>query len=386
MNLKTLAKSKIKPGAKVLMRIDCDVPLKAGRIQKGSTWRLERAIPDICDLTSRGAIVILVGHLGRPNGKVVKNLSLAPISKWLASEKKIKNVFTGEVIGKKTTNIVNQAKPGSVVMLENVRFSDREEKDCKKFAHKLAALADIYVNNAFGTCHRKHSSVHRITELLPSYAGSVLVEEVGELSKKMPKPLTLLVGGAKLETKIPLIKVMAGKAQTVLIGGGLALVFHEAATGVPLKMKGKIIIAPEVKIAKNILKKFDNIKLPIDYVDSNGKKIHAADLNGAHSIVDIGLKTARDFADKLKKSKTVIFNGAMGIVEIAGGKEGTIITTRAFAGNKKVRSIVGGGDTVAFVQAEGIEKKFSFLSTGGGAMLAFLASEKLPGLEVLWKL
>lgn len=384
MELKTLPLAKIKPGMRILMRIDTDTTFAGGELKRGAEWRFIRALTDVRSYISRGAVVVLVGHRGRPNGKRVASLSLKPVATWLQQEGKLPLEFIPKIIPAEIGAVIKNAKSGSVLMLENVRFHPRETKNCRRFAKELAGLFDVYVNNAFGVSHRKDTSVFTITGFLPSYAGSVLIREVTELEKKRHKPIVALLGGAKLETKLPFLKTVIKEADNVLLGGELALVFHAAATGLKLKINGRPIDKKYILSAKKILKKFENLLLPIDYIDITGACVHASDVTTQSKIIDIGPKTISEFSTALRGAETIIWNGTMGVVEQKDGQLGTIKMARLIS-KLKARSIVGGGDTVGFLYEHSITKGFDVLSTGGGAMLAFLAGEKLPGIEALKK-
>lgn len=388
MKLHTYTLRDIKTGTRVLMRFDGNVPFSGKRISEGPLGRLARTAPEVKKLADRGAKVILMSHFRRPGGKHVKNLTLKPVANKMSTLIGKKVGLAPGVSNHKAADFVEDMKDGSVVMLENLRFDAREEKNTAAFARELASMADVYVNNAFGVCHRKHASVNAITRYLPHFAGKLLVSEVRELSKSFHKPFILVMGGVKLKTKMPVISKLAPKASAVLLGGGISLPIIAAKHGKSLQLSGKAIAREDVALAKKLLKQFDSqLVLPLDLLvkPSNGgyQEVAVRDLQRTHEVIDIGSHTQELYRRMLIGAKSVAWNGAMGVVEQKRAQAGTIAVGSAIARLKEARTIVGGGDTVAFIEGIGIGKKFTLLSTGGGAMLAFLAEEKLPGLEPL---
>lgn len=342
INLKEVQDSKIE-GKKVLLRVDLDVPIESSKITDDS--RLEAWFPALEYLLQNKASVIIAGHLGRPQGKEEKS-SLLPIAHWIGSKvgSKPQDANFGEFPGWKLTE--------SVCILENLRFFPGEEENDPEFAKKLASLAQIYVNDAFASSHRAHASIVGVTKYLPSFAGLRLQKEVEELSKAIdnPKrPLTIIIGGAKIETKLPLVEKMYSFADYVLVGGE---------------------IAEETKV----LAKVSHEKL-------SGKKsvLLVADLTTDRE--DISENSTQNFIQVINTSKTIVWNGPMGEFEKFFDL-GTREIAKAIA-NSNAYTIVGGGDTLAFLRKEDLLSEFSFVSTGGGAMLEFLAGEKLPGIEAL---
>lgn len=347
MQLPLLKNAKLE-GKKVFLRADLDAPLINGKID--DDYRLLSAIPTIDFLQKQNTKIIIAGHLGRPEG-VDKNLSLEPIAHWFGQKLKIKaqkskiEEFEGWGIGQNT------------LLLENLRFNKGEEKNDPEFAKKLANLADIYVNDAFAMCHREHASVVGVSHLLPHYAGLHLEKEIENLSSVMtdPKrPLVVIVGGKKIETKLPLVEKMHRIADYVLVGGK---------------------IAEEKKIL---------VKEQHEKIAGSKAALLIADETPDHS--DITEKSAENFLQIINTAKTVVWNGSMGII---GGKSEDLVSE---AGTKKIAegilktkaySVIGGGDTVEYLNKLGILNKFSFVSTGGGAMLSYLSGEKLPGIEAL---
>ncbi|MBU1102790.1 phosphoglycerate kinase, partial [Patescibacteria group bacterium] len=348
--------------------------------------------------------VILMSHLGKPlenqrfipsgaegvNSKNQKEkFSLSPIAKRLSELSGAQVFFVADCVGSEVERRVSELKPGEVLLLENLRFHKEEELNDEAFAQNLARLAEIYVNDAFGTCHRSHASVVAVTKFLPSYAGLLLQKEVENLSRARDNPdhpLTVVIGGAKMSTKIKLIQSFFDKAENIILGGALAnTVLH--AKGIAV---GKSIIeesmVPEIQ-------KFEitstKVHLPLDALLCTDKD----DLATCHpgpiglmqpedSILDIGLDTEKLFARVMEFSKMVVWNGPMGLFEIDAFAHGSKAIARAIA-RSGAYSIVGGGETVAFLEKAGLIDSFSFVSTGGGAMMEFLAGDKLPGLTAL---
>lgn len=389
MTLRTIPLSRIKRGQRVLVRIDANVPLVNGRISKGGAWRLEQVVEYLHALSKRGAVVVVCSHLGRPDGKRIKALSLAPVARWLKRVGKVRSTLAPGITGPKVVTMVEHAKPGDVVVLENLRFDAREEQDDKQFAKELASLADMYINNAFGTCHRKHASVHTVTTFLPSYAGPLIVKEVKGLSAKRRKPFMLVMGGMKLKTKMPVLERLAPEAEAVLTGGGIALTLQAARDRQPITLNGKQMGMEELRLARRAMKVYgDRLVLPIDYVVGNGRRVKivwADELGSDDVVIDTGPKTREQYSEYLKGAKTIIWNGAMGIVEERAAQAGTMALTKSISAQKKAVTILGGGDTISFLRNKGLAKGFTHLSTGGGAMLVFLGGGQMPGLDVLKK-
>ncbi len=374
------------------MRVDTNVPIKNGRVVDGKRGRLARAAPEIEAYARRGAKVIILSHLGRPKGKRVKELSNAPVAKGMSRILGRQVDFVSKTSGPSVKNEVTGMLEGGILWLENVRFDEREVKNSRVLAKEWAELADVYVNNAFGACHRKHASVHAITKELPSVAGGLIREEVQELSKPFEKPFILVMGGIKLETKLPVLRHLAPQADVILAGGGVALTLASAALGRTLCPVGRSIKKSEVTLAQSFLKRFgDKLQLPVDV--RVGGSIRAQkttvrfieDVQKGEEVFDIGPKTARQFRTLMQGAGSIVWNGSMGVLEHAEGVRGTRSIAKSISRARGARTILGGGDTVAFVERSGHAKRFTFISTGGGAMLEFLSGKKLPGLEVLKK-
>ena len=388
MELRRLPLSKVKEGTRILMRIDSNVPLRNRQVDPASDWRLEQTLQDIEAYLKKGAVVILMGHLGRPKGLTRLSLSLRPVARWYEGKLGKDVLFIRDIVSKKSITKVQSLKPGSVVMLENLRFYPNETFNCIWFSKRLARFADLYVNNAFGVCHRRHASVKNITRFIPSYAGSILTNEIKNLSKKYTSPFVFVLGGIKLKTKMPTLLKLGSQADEILLGGGVAIAAASIIRGKIFSIKGKKISKKERSLAKHAIHRFrEKLLLPIDFIVKRAGKpkvVTMMNIEQNDNIIDIGPASIKLYGGSLKKAKSVVFNGAMGSLEESALK-GTEAIAKALTHGSKKQSIVGGGDTVGFLQKEKLLKHFTFVSTGGGAMLAFLAGQKMPGLQVLKK-
>lgn len=358
--------------SRVLLRVDANVPLVKGRVSVHGQHRLKAMVPEIERLVARGARVILLAHLGEPKGKVVKELSLAPVARALSKvlERPVRCI--GDRTFEEACAMIERMAPGAIVMFENLRFDDREEKNSSVFAKELATLGDVYVNNAFSVCHRKHASLVAITKYLPSFAGELVVKEMKMLSVVPKHPFVLILGGAKIATKIPLMKHLGRHADEMLLGGGTALTMLKANYGELPRDLPMFTQKKDVEEAKKIAKKFGKkIFLPCDLMIAKD------------AVPDIGPDTIDAFCRAIARAKYIVWNGSVGITEREDGFAGTLAIARAIAKNKKCMSIVGGGDTVDFLEEFDLTDSFTHVSTGGGAMLAYLGEEKMPGLEAL---
>ena len=353
--IRTWTAKNVPKGARVLVRVDANVPIVRGHVDTSPSGRIARSIPEIKKLLRREARIILMTHVGRPKG-TDKHYTVAPIAKAFAALLGRDVRVAHDVVGKDAAQKSAGLQPGEVMMLENLRYEIGEEKNDAAFARKLAALADVYVNNAFGVCHRRHASVVAITKYLPSFAGDLLVREVSELTKPIAHPFVLIVGGTKLETKLPLLKRLGAQADCVFVGSACV---DE--------------LARHPKIRKTMYDLLgDKLVLPVDLRRDADR--HA---------FDVGPKTVAMLPSLFADAKTIIWNGPLGVIEHAPGRRGTAALVRALVHTKGARIVVGGGETVDMVEDMGAEKKFAWVSTGGGAMLALLAGEQLPGIAAL---
>jgi len=389
MKVRSIRKANI-TGKRVLVRVDFNVPIENGKVTDDT--RIRETLPTIKYLLQKKAIVILMSHLGRPDGKITEQLRLDPIAKKLNSllKKPVKKL--DDCIGPKVEKAVSTMKPGEIVLLENTRFHKQEEKCDDKFSAQLATLGDIFVIDAFGTAHRAHASTFGVAKYLPAYAGFLMEKEItvlGKLMEKVKKPLTLVIGGAKIDTKIGLIRSFINKADHFIIGGGLANTFLAAQgfnVGKSLYEKDKLELAQEIMLETESMK--ENFVLPKDVVvaDEISDKattvtLPVEDVEGNMIILDVGKKSLITFSKILQKSKTIIWNGPLGLFEKKPFAHGTRTIARTIASLKGVQTILGGGDTVDAINHFGIsEKRFTHVSTGGGAMLEFLEGKILPGV------
>ncbi len=380
-------------GKTVFLRVDFNIPLDDERNIRDDT-RIKAALPTINFLLEQKAKLIIASHLGRPKGKFVPELSLKPVAKKLSELLSLDVTLAPEVIGEEVTKLKKTLKEGRVLLLENVRFHSEETANDANFAQALAQEVDYYVNDAFGACHRAHASVVAITQYVEkSAAGFLVKKEVDYLSKIVHspgKPLVAILGGAKVADKIPVIESLLNKADNILIGGAMAYTFFKA-QGYDV---GRSLVEEEkIELASSLLNKIkeENIKfyLPSDHIlaaeaDASAKPQSADAFPFPQEMMalDIGPRTVEKYSEIISGSKTVFWNGPMGVFEIDQFSQGTTKIAEAVA-NSGSLSIIGGGDSVAAVYKAGIAEKISHISTGGGASLEFIAKETLPGIEAL---
>jgi len=387
MKLKSIQSIKNLKNKKVLLRVDFNVPFKNGRIK--DDFRIKAGLPTIKFLLSKGASIIILNHLGRPKGQVVAELSNKPIAARLSKLINRPVIQASGVIGPVVTQLTQKLSAGQILMLENVRFNDQEEKNGRKFAKNLAGLGNWYVNDAFAVCHRLGSSVSAITEYLPSAAGFLLEQEISNLSKVLESPLrpkVAIIGGAKLETKVKVLKNLLAKMDYVLMGGAIA---NNILKAMNYDVGQSLVDDSQLKLARQILN--NKLRVPIDVVvagqvSATAKpQIKAVGLIKKHEIIlDLGPETAQLYLEIIKSAKLVVWNGPLGYFEIPKYKKSSEQVARGIA-SLKLFSVIGGGETVQMIKGLGLEKKFSFVSTGGGAMLEFLEGKMLPGIKPLIK-
>lgn len=382
-------------GKKVLVRCDFNVPLKDGQITDDN--RLRGAMPTIENLVSRDAKVILCSHLGKPKGEAKKELSLAPVAKKLSEMLSKEVVFAADdnVVGENAKAAVDKMKDGDIVLIENTRYRAEETKNLENFSKELASLAEIYVNDAFGTAHRAHCSTVGAGEFLEERACGYLIQKelkfLGDSVANPVKPFTAILGGAKVSDKLAVINNLLDKVDNLIIGGGMAYTFLKAQgyeVGTSLLEEDKIEYAKEM-IAK-AKEKGVNLLLPTDVVmaekfaeDAEPIVTEDANIKDGYMGLDIGPKSLDIFVDAINKSKTVVWNGPMGVFEFANFATGTLEVAKAMANLKDATTIIGGGDSAAAVNQLGFGDKMTHVSTGGGASLEFLEGKDLPGIVSL---
>jgi phosphoglycerate kinase len=379
-------------GKKVLVRVDFNVPLdpKSGEITDDS--RIRATLPTIKYLTERGARVILISHLGRPDGKIVNELRLTSVAQRLSQILGQQVGMATDCIGPEVEKSVATLKSGDVLLLENLRFHPDEETGTPSFAKALARLGDLFVNDAFGTSHRAHASIAGIAKYLPAVAGLLLEKEItflGHYLENPARPFAALIGGAKISDKVKMLERLVNKVDYLLIGGGMAATFLKAQS---YEIGRSIFEADRLEIATGLLKKAsqNGIKLFLsvdvavaDSIDTKDAQIVSVkDIPANKMIVDIGPQTISQFTEVLKKSRTVFWNGPMGVYEYPQFAGGTRAMARLLAG-LQATTIIGGGSTAEIVTEMGLADKITFVSTGGGASMSFVSGEKLPGVEVL---
>ncbi|MCF7898153.1 MAG: phosphoglycerate kinase [Candidatus Omnitrophica bacterium] len=379
-------------GKKVLMRADFNVPLDSDKNITDDS-RIKAALKTINYILEKKGKLILISHLGRPKGQPKEELSLRPVAKRLSQliGKPVKMV--DDCIGQKVKDEVDGLEPGGVILLENLRFHPQEKANDQSFAKDLASLADLYVNDAFGTAHRAHASTEGVTHFLDSAAGFLIDKEINYFQKVLtdPKPpFVFILGGAKVSDKIPVIENMLDKANSIVIGGAMAYTF--------LKAKGQevgssLLEADMLELVQKTLAKAKekgvDILLPLDHIvtddikaGKNLKTTEGVDIESGWIGVDIGPKTQKEFGEKIKTAGTIVWNGPMGIFENDLFSQGTKSIAEAITESQAV-SVIGGGDTAAAVKKFQLEEKMSHISTGGGASLQYLEGKELPGISAL---
>lgn len=380
-------------GKKVLVRVDFNVPIKDGVVADDT--RIQRALPTIKKLVGDGAKVIIASHLGRPSGTGYEEaFSLAPAAKRLSELVDTNVSLASDISGDNARELIDNMNDGDIVVLENVRFDSREKKNDAEFARQLADLADLYVNDAFGTAHRAHASTAGVANYLPAYAGYLMLNEVETLSSMMddPKrPFVAILGGSKVSDKIKIIESLLDKADTLIIGGAMCFTFL-LAQGHDV---GKSLVEPDwVDRASEMMEKAKKngvkLLLPVDVVvakdiseDAPTEVVSVDNIPADMMGLDIGPETDAIYADAISKAACVFWNGPMGVFEMAPFAEGTKAIADAVAANTAADTVIGGGDSVAAVNKFGVADKMTFISTGGGASMELVQGEKLPGVEAL---
>jgi phosphoglycerate kinase len=382
---------------RVLMRVDFNVPLEDGRVIDDT--RIRETLPTIEYALRHGGRVVLVSHLGRPKGKPNPKMSLKPVAerlrmlldKELAPEENVG--FCPDCVGPEAEEMAGQLEKGQTLLLENLRFHPEEEANDPKFSKQLASLADYYVNDAFGTAHRAHASTVGVTRFVKKSAAGLLMEKelnyLGKVLQQPERPFIAILGGAKVSDKIGVIRNLLSKVDVLIIGGGMAYTFLKA-QGAPV---GKSLVEEDkVELARQLLQEAKNHKmkllLPVDHVVASKIDVNAivqsvSQIPANLMALDIGPKTIEAFTKEVACARTIVWNGPMGVFEVAPFAKGTFKIAHAVAENVGATSIVGGGDSVSAVHAAGVADKITHISTGGGASLEFLEGKTLPGVEAL---
>jgi phosphoglycerate kinase len=380
---------------RVLVRADLNVPVKDGKVTDAT--RLERLVPGLQDLARRGARIVVISHFGRPKGGPDPQFSLKPVADKLGELLGRPIAFASDCVGEPAERTVAALLPGQVAVLENLRFHKGEEKNDPAFAKRLAALGDLFVNDAFSTAHRAHASTDAITQLLPSYAGPLLMEEVDALKSVLDapaRPTAAVIGGAKVSTKIPLLTNLAGKVDKLIIGGAMANTFF-LAEGVNV---GKSLAEPDfAKTALEIMRaakmRHCEVVLPHDVVvasklaeGAKASTVAVLEVPPDQMILDVGPETVAHYTAVIGRCKTLVWNGPLGAFEVAPFGEGTFGLAREVAALTtagKLVSVAGGGDTIAALNAAGVTDRLTYVSTAGGAFLEWLEGRTLPGIAAL---
>ncbi|MEX0647286.1 MAG: phosphoglycerate kinase [Balneolaceae bacterium] len=382
-------------GKTVLMRVDFNVPVKDGEISDDN--RIIQALDSIRYVTDQGAKLILTSHLGRPAGEPDPALSLKPVADHLQTLVDVPVHFAEDCIGEKADSVISKAGQGEIILLENVRFHPEEKKNDSEFAKKLAAHADLFVNDAFGSSHRAHASVAGVTRYLqPAVSGFLLEKEIRYLEESVNnpnRPFVAILGGAKVSDKIGVIDNLLNKVDTIIIGGGMTYTFFKA-KGLPIG--NSLVEDDKVNLAEELMEKAEKagvkFMLPLDSVvakefdnEAEHKVVDEDGIEDGWMALDIGPQSAISFGNQIKNAQTVLWNGPMGVFEMPNFAEGTFTVAEALAEATRygATTIIGGGDSAAAIKKAGLEKKVSHVSTGGGASLEYLEGKELPGVASL---
>jgi phosphoglycerate kinase len=387
MNKKTVRDIDLK-GKRVLMRVDFNVPMADGKVTDDK--RIRAALPTIKYVLEQGASLLLMSHLGRPKGGFDPEFSLKAAAEVLAGLLGIPVKMAPDCVGPEVEAMAKAIKPGEVIMLENTRFHPEEEKDDMGLAKKMAALGDVFVNDAFGSAHRAHSSTEGVAHFLPAVSGFLMEKELDYLGRAIANPehpYVAILGGAKISDKILVVSTLLSKCDKLIIGGGMANTFL-AAKG--LNMQDSLVEAGSIDTAKAILEKSGKaIVLPVDAViadkfdaDANSKIVDVDKIPAGWRMMDVGPKTLEVYKETLKGAKLIVWNGPVGVFEMPKFAEGTFALARMLAASGAI-TVIGGGDSASAVKKAGVAKQMTFVSTGGGASLEFLEGKELPGVAAL---
>jgi len=387
MNKKTVKDLDLK-GKRVFMRVDFNVPMAEGKVTDDK--RIKAALPTIQYVLDQGASLLLASHLGRPKGGADPEFSLRAASEVLSTLINRPVTMAPDCVGAEVEAIAKSLKPGDVVMLENTRFHKGEEKNDLELAKQMAALADVYVNDAFGSAHRAHSSTEGIARFLPAVSGFLMEQELEYLGKAVANPehpYIAILGGAKISDKILVVETLAAKCDRLIIGGGMANTFL-AAKG--LNMQDSLVEAEALETAKTLLAKLgDKLVLPVDAIiadkfdaEANTQTVDVDKVPAGWRMLDVGPKTISVYKSTLDEAKLIVWNGPVGVFEMPKFAEGTFALAKMLAESKAV-TVIGGGDSASAVKKAGVAKQMTHVSTGGGASLEFLEGKELPGVAAL---
>jgi phosphoglycerate kinase len=387
MNKKTVKDIDIE-NKRILVRVDFNVPMSDGKVTDDK--RIRAAVPTIKYILDQGASLLIMSHLGRPKGITDPNFSLRPVSEVLSKliDRPVK--MASDCVGREVEGIAKELKPGEVLMLENTRFHAGEENNDRELAKQMASLADIYVNDAFGSAHRAHASTEGVAHFLPAVSGFLMEQELEYLGRAVANPehpYVAILGGAKISDKILVVETLLAKCDKLIIGGGMANTFL-AAKG--LNMQDSLVEDSSLDKAKMIMAKSnDKLILPVDAViadkfdaEANSQIVDVDKIPAGWSMLDIGPKSIELYKTALRDAKLVVWNGPVGVFEMPKFAEGTFAIARLLAESKAI-TVIGGGDSASAVKKAGVAKQMTHVSTGGGASLEFLEGKELPGVAAL---
>lgn len=393
LNKRTVKDLDVK-GKKVLVRCDFNVPMDDNS-NITDDRRIRSSLPTINYLIENNAKVILMSHLGRPKGEANPKFSLAPVAKRLSELLNREVLFAQDdnVVSDKVVKMVSSMKEGDIVLLENTRFRKEETKNGENFAKELASLGELYVNDAFGTCHRSHTSNVGVSKLLPSAVGFLVEKEItimGNALENPERPFLAILGGAKVSDKIGVIDNLLNKVNSIIIGGGMAYTFLKAQG---YEIGNSIVENDKLELAKELIKKAEekgvNLMLPVDIVvakefknDTEHKVVAIDSIPKDMMGMDVGIESIKAFTEEIKKAKTIVWNGPLGVFEMENFKKGTDAIAKAMAESDAI-TIVGGGDSASAVEKAGYSDSMTHISTGGGASLEFLEGKVLPGIAAI---
>ncbi len=390
MKLRILRQAQVS-GKRVLVRVDFNVPLDPSTGEVADDTRIRAALPTIEYLTQQGARVILMSHLGRPEGKVVEKLRLDPVARRLSALLGRPVKKAPDCIGPEVGGMVAGLRPGEVLLLENVRFHPGEEANDPAFAEALARLGDIFVNDAFAAAHRAHASTVGVARFLPAYAGFLMEKEIYYLTRVLEapeRPYVAVIGGAKVSDKLPVLRNLLPRVDQLLVGGGMANTFLKAQghqVGSSLYEEEQVGAARELLATGKVLIPVDGVIADRVAADAQTQTVVFGDVPEGWRILDIGPETVRRFQEALRPARTVLWNGPMGVFELEPFAAGTRAIAEFLAGLTGAVRVIGGGETVAAVEKFGLADRFDHVSTGGGATLEFLEGRTLPGIAVLYE-